>query len=374
MHVDIHTLFEILLEGTAARPRAAIGLSLAQSPCLGDFLADLDPGLSLDWSNESFQGRRRLRELVVERAGLAGVCDPDDVVITAGTAEANFLALTQLVAPGDEIIAEVPGWPQPFVLGAAIGARLVPIVRREAQAWRLDLDELASKVTARTRLIFLANPSNPTGQVLDAEELRAVAALADQVGAYVLCDEVYAGLEWADPRAPALAGLYKRGISTGSVSKTLGLQGLRTGWLISRDAHVRREAIILRENTSEIMNVLGEAVAEIALREPRYAAALDRARTDGLRHLAVVDTFVASRPELSWHRPRAGLVGLARLHLSMDGDELTRRLLASPYRTLCISGSAFDCPQHIRLGCGGGNQASIDDGLAQLGALLDQVR
>jgi aspartate/methionine/tyrosine aminotransferase len=373
MKVKIHKLFEYLLETTAQEPEAILGYSLSASPKLGDFLDDLDPQLSLDWSNESFQGLTALRQHVIARCGLTGVCDVDDVLITAGAAEANFLALTQLVQPGDELIAETPGWPQPFVLGKAIGARIKQLWRREEGGWRFDMDELARLISDRTRLIFLCNPNNPTGQVMAEAELRQVIDLARRVGAYVLCDEVYAGLEWEGPRNPSIAGMYERGITVGSVSKSLGLQGLRIGWLICRDPAVVSDAVILRENTSEIMNVLGEMVAEIALRRERYETALARAREDGRRNLEMLDAFILARDELSWMRPPAGLIGLCRLHLPLTGEELARRLLRSPFRTFLIPGSAYGVRQHLRLGVGGGQEAGLELGLTRLAQFLDSL-
>ncbi len=372
MHVKIHKLFEYLLQTTTAQPEAVLGFSLAESPTLGDFLAELDPNLSLDWSNQSFQGMISLREHVLRQAALTDRCTIDDVLITAGTAEANFLAIMQLVQPGDELIVDVPGWPQPIVLGEAIGAQIKPLPRDEAQGWRFDLAELADLITPRTRLIFLCNPNNPTGQILRRAELEQVVRLAEQVGAYVLCDEVYAGLEWQGERVPAIAGLYDRGISTGSVSKALGLQGLRTGWLICRDRQLLFDALVLRENSSEIMNVLGEAVAEIALRPARYAAALAKARQAGAANLQLLNDFITTRPELTWQPPAAGLIGLCRLLLPVDSEQLAQQLLAPPYRTFVIPGAAYGYPQHIRLGVGGGNAVALEAGLQRLATLLDR--
>ena len=371
MKVKIHKLFEYLLETTKVKPEAVLGFSLATSPKLGDFLAELDPDLPLDWSNESFQGLPTLREHIIARANLTSICATNDVLITAGAAEANFLAITQLVQPGDELIVDTPGWPQPLVLGEAIGAHIKPLPRREEHGWRFDMNELARLISDQTRLIFLCNPNNPTGQILPEVELREVIRLADQVGAYVLCDEVYAGLEWHSARIPSVAGLYERGISTGSVSKALGLQGLRIGWLICRDRDVIFDALVLRENTSEIMNILGEMIAEIALRPNRFERLLASARAEGQRNLAALNAFIDTRPELSWQQPAAGLIGLCRLDKGIDGETLARRLLQPPYHTFLIPGSAYGCPHHIRLGVGGGEAVGLEMGLARLGRLLD---
>jgi len=370
MKVRIHKLFQYLLETTEAAPEAIVGLSLATSPKLRDFLGDLDPDLSLDWNNRSFLGLPELRGHVLRQAGLESVCHPDDVLITAGAAEANYLAIRQLVIQGDHIVIETPGWPQAAVMGQAIGARVTTIQRNESEGWRLPLDWLAEAVTPQTRLIFLTNPNNPTGRVMDADELAEVVTIARRVGAWLLVDEVYAGLEWDGPRAPSIAGLYERGITTGSVSKALGLQGLRTGWLICRDHEMLMDAVILRENSSEIMNIMGEVIAEVALREERLARALELARAEGIANLERLDGFVTATPGLSWVRPQAGLIGLARLPDGIDSDDFARRLLAPPWRTFLLPGSAYEESSHIRLGVGGGAATNLETGLERLADLL----
>lgn len=336
---------------------------------MGDFLADLDPGLSLDWNGVSFQGLPRLRERVIAQAGLQLLCTPDDVLITAGAAEANYLCFRQLLQAGDEIVTETPGWPQAAVMARAIGAKLITVKRHEEDGWRLDLDALAHAVTGKTKLIFLSNPNNPTGQLMTGPELHRAAEIADRVGAWLLVDEVYAGLEWEGSRAPSIAGIYPRGITTGSVSKGLGLQGLRTGWMICRDPGMIMDAVIARENASEIMNIMGEHIAEIALRPERLGPALVQARADGAENLARLDSFVRDEARLSWVRPMAGLIGLARLR-GEPAEGFARRLLAAPYRTFLLPGTAYDQPGHIRLGVGGGALVRLDEGLARLSACL----
>ncbi|WP_235815698.1 pyridoxal phosphate-dependent aminotransferase [Cypionkella psychrotolerans] len=359
-------MFEYLLETTDAAPDAIVGFSLSASPKLGDYLPDLNPEQSLDWNSRDFRGLPELREHVLAQAGLTGICTPADVLITAGAAEANFLSIMQLLQPGERIVMETPGWPQAEVLAKAKGAEIVKVARSESDGWRLPLDRLAADITPGTRIIFLTNPNNPTGDLMTAADLAEVVAIADRVGAWLLVDEVYAGLEWAGPRAPSVAGLYARGITTGSVSKALGLQGLRTGWMICPDAEHMRDALILRENSSEIMNIMGELIAEIALRPARYATALSRARLEGAANLAQMNAWIATQDLLSWLPPKAGLIGLARLPEGLGSDAFARMLLAPPYRTFLLPGSAYDLPGHIRLGVGGGAGVRLDDGLDQV--------
>lgn len=370
MKVKIHTLFQYLLDTTETDPEAFIGFSLAGSPKLGDFLDDLDPEMSLDWNLKSFRGLPYLRQRVVDQAGLAKKCTADDVLITAGAAEANYLAFMQLVDAGDEIVTETPGWPQIEVLAKSRGATVKLVERNEAEGWALPLDQLEKLVTEKTRLIFLTNPNNPTGKLLSEEELLRIAHIADKVGAWLIVDEVYAGLEWTADRAPSIAGIYERGITTGSVSKALGLQGLRTGWLICRDKNMVMDAIILRENSSEIMNIMGEVIAEIALRPERLSQALAKARGDSIATLEYLDAYISAEPKLSWHRPEAGLIGMARLAEGIDSDFFAKRLLAEPYKTFLLPGSAYGLSNHIRLGVGGGASAKLEVGLTRMSKLL----
>ncbi|MGC3940188.1 aminotransferase class I/II-fold pyridoxal phosphate-dependent enzyme [Roseobacter sp. EG26] len=374
MKVKIHTLFQYLLETTSMAPEAIVGFSLSESPRLGAFLDDLDPDLPLDWNNRDFRGLPELRTHVLAQAGLTGICGIEDVLITAGAAEANYLSIMQLVQPGDEIVVETPGWPQAEVLARAIGADIVTVERREEDSWKLSLDALKAAVTQHTRLIFLSNPNNPTGQVLGKSELEEIAGIADKVGAWLLVDEVYAGLEWQGPRAPSIAGLYSKGITTGSVSKALGLQGLRTGWLICSDPDLVMDAVILRENSSEIMNIMGEVIAELALRPDRLLPAMQAARTAGMRNLARMNDWLATQPDLSWVPPQAGLIGLGRLPQGLDSDRFARRLLEAPYRTFVLPGSAYGQPGHIRLGVGGGADVKLEKGLGRVGQALADWR
>jgi len=371
--VRTQALFENLLQSVAAEPESFLGFSQAESLTLGDFLGDLDPQLSLDWNGVSFQGLPTLRQHVLAQAGLENDCRIDDVLITAGAAEANYLALRQCLRAGDEIIIERPGWPQAEVLARAAGADIHIIDRDEGGGWQLPLEALETMVSARTRMIFVTNPNNPTGRLMDGGELERLAQIAARNGSWLVVDEVYAGLEWTRPRMPSIAGIYERGIATGSVSKVFGMQGLRLGWMICRDRTMIHDALVLREYSSQISNHLGEAIAEIALRPDRRAALLARIRAGSLANMEMLTEFIDSHPRLSWHRPEAGRIGLVRLEGGggRGGDALAARALERPYRTFLISGSAYGKPDHIRLGVGGGASARLDDGLTKLAALLD---
>jgi aspartate/methionine/tyrosine aminotransferase len=245
-------------------------------------------------------------------------------------------------------------------------------MRQEDRAWSFDFDELSRLVSPATKLIFICNPNNPTGTVLDEAGLKRVVELADRVGAWVLTDEVYRGMEWDGQATPRIAAMYERGISTGSVSKVLGLQGLRTGWMVCRDQQLLFDCMVLREDTSEIMNIMGEAIADIALNEHRFAPAVEKARRDGTRNLGLINEFMEKRPELSWVRPQAGLIGFCRLRMDVPAEAFSQQLMEPPYCTFVMPGSAYGFPQHLRVGAGGGQSTEIARALARLTDFLDK--
>ena len=102
----------------------------------------------------------------------------------------------------------------------------------------------------------------------------------------------------------------------------------------------------------------------------RRDRALADARRDSIATLEHLDSYITSEPKLSWHRPEAGLIGLARLAEGIDGDSFAKRLLADPYKTFLLPGSSYGLSNHIRMGVGGGASAKLELGLARMSRLL----
>ncbi len=174
-------------------------------------------------------GRDATRALI---AGIHPGHEADDVMITTGTSEANFLALASLVNAGDEVVVVMPNYMQVHGIATALGARVREVWLREERAWTIDLDALAAAVNPRTRVICVCQPNNPTGQVLSQAEVQGVVRIADQHGAWILADEVYRGAERSAEESPSFSGRSERILVTGGLSKVYGLPGLRVGWIV----------------------------------------------------------------------------------------------------------------------------------------------
>ncbi|MGW0419519.1 pyridoxal phosphate-dependent aminotransferase [Streptomyces sp. NPDC003015] len=170
------------------------------------------------------------------RYGLA--YDPDtEVLVTAGATEAIAAALLALVEPGDEVVAFEPYYDSYAACIAMAGGTRVPVTLRPHDgSFRLDLDELRSAVTDRTRLLLINTPHNPTGTVLTREELTAIAELAVERDLLVVTDEVYEHLVFDDAEHLPLAtfpGMRERTVSIGSAGKTFSFTGWKVGWITS---------------------------------------------------------------------------------------------------------------------------------------------
>jgi N-succinyldiaminopimelate aminotransferase len=157
-----------------------------------------------------------------------------EVLVTAGATEAVAAALLALVEPGDEVIALEPYYDSYAACIAMAGGVRVPVTLRPP-GFRPDLDALRAAVTPRTRLILLNTPHNPTGCVLSAGELAAVADIARAHDLLVVTDEVYEHLAYEGDHLPiaALPGMAERTVSISSAGKTFSFTGWKVGWVMA---------------------------------------------------------------------------------------------------------------------------------------------
>ncbi len=157
---------------------------------------------------------------------------PDQVVVTTGATEAIAAAMLGLVDPGDEVLVCEPYYDSYRAMIQFCGGVRRPLTLR-APDYRLELDRLADSVTPRSKVILLNTPHNPTGRVLDAEELAGVAEIAQRHDLVVVTDEVYEHLTYGEHRhlpIATLPGMFERTLSISSSGKTFSFTGWKIGW------------------------------------------------------------------------------------------------------------------------------------------------
>lgn len=333
---------------------------------VGDIIeGGISPELPLVKSGNRY-GYPPLRELVV--ATQAYDLPIDNVLITLGTQLSNFLAFAVALEAGDEVIIETPSWEQPRVLSEALNVDYKLIRRRQELSWQFDMDELESLISPKTKLIYLCHPNNPTGATFSSKQLQSICDLASRSGIYVVSDEIYRGLEWNGELSPTIANLYERGIATNSVSKTLGMSGLRLGWLATQDREFMERCMQLKYYmTLHQQSRLDETIALAALQPAKYQALVQGTMDAARVNYDVVSAWMASNDVFSWIPPTGGFLSFPQYNLDIPSWELCIALLKEPYRTYLIPGSCYGYEGHVRFGFGPGTPvASIQDGIKQI--------
>jgi len=241
-------------------------------------------------------GLPRLRELIAaklrEKNGIP-VDDPDDVLVTNGGIHGVYMLAHALLEPGDEVLIPDPEWPP--CAGNIMTAKGVPVGAplRESLGWRYDLDEFESKITPKTRVLYINSPNNPTGGVLTRADLERIAAIARERDLWVISDEAYEDVvfEGEHVSIASLPGMYERTIPLYTFSKSYAMTGLRLGYVAIRDAVIRdRAKKILLYTASNIASVvqyggigalegsqacIGEFRAELAARRDLFYKGID---------------------------------------------------------------------------------------------------
>jgi len=192
-------------------------------------------------------GLPRLRELIAAKLrGKNGipVQDPDDVLVTNGGIHGLYIVFRALLDPGDEVLVPDPQWPAAAGNVFAAKGVAVPIRLHESTGWRYDFAELESAITAKTRVLYLNSPNNPTGGVLTRSDLERLASIARAHDLWIVSDESYEDVvfEGEHVSIASLPGMYERTIPAYTFSKSYAMTGLRLGYVAIRDNTMRDRA------------------------------------------------------------------------------------------------------------------------------------
>lgn len=327
---------------------------------LGINVADLD---SIQFRDSRSAGDPRLRAAIAERWGDG---DPERVMAANGSSEALFLVMMALLRDGDEVIVPEPAYHSLVYVAEAMGCRLRRWRLRFDEGFRPDVNDLASLMSERTRMVVINFPHNPTGVSTDIGTVRRIAEIASDAGAFLVCDAVFAELTYNGPPLTDATLLYERAISFGTMSKAYGCPGLRVGWFIG-PREVVKACISIRDYTTLALSPLVELFAMRAVRaadlllQPKLRQAtgnLDILRDWITQHKANVECVL----------PSGGVVAFPRLRNVPDVEEFCHALMRK-HGVLLVPGTCFGMPGHVRLGFGG-ITGELQDGLSCLAEML----
>jgi len=323
-------------------------------------LAELLP-LKLTYG--AIEGSERLRGQIASLYAKQAI---ENVVTTHGAIGANALVHETLVEPGDRVISVLPTYQQHYSIPESYGADTQILKLTEETGFLPDLEQLQRLAIPGTKLIAINNPNNPTGALMDRRYLEKIVGIARGCGAWILCDEVYRGTDQeGDGLTASIADLYEKGISTGSMSKTFSLAGLRLGWIVAPPELIHAVSIHRDYNTISV-GMLDDHFAAMAL-ENRHKI-LARSRSITRTNLAVLSDWVDSEPRISWVKPHSGTTALLKYDLPMTSEAFCLGLLERT-GVMLTPGSAMDMEGYLRIGYAN-SESILREGLQRLSGFL----
>ena len=264
------------------------------------------------------------------------------VVFVPGSKNILHFALLSLVEPGEEVIYPDPGYPIYHSLTEFVGATPVAIPIREENQFRLDVEELRSLVTPRTRMLIVNTPANPTGGALTREDCEAIAELAQERDLIVLSDEIYSRLVYDGKHNSlySIPGMQERTILLDGVSKAWAMCGWRLGWGVM-PVELAERLTKLMINTSSCAAAFTQMAAIEAFEAPESDAAVDMMRAEFMRRRDLFVEGLNRIPGVRCHKPAGAFYVFPNIEATgWDAKALADSLLTEA-GVACLAGTAF---------------------------------
>ncbi|MFE3179223.1 capreomycidine synthase [Amycolatopsis sp. NPDC059090] len=309
------------------------------------------------------QGCQRLREAIAARYSPGNA---DSVMVTHGSSEALFLAITAVIEPGDEIIVVTPSYHSLTAIAENIGATLRPWRLPAGKGFRPDLDSLRALLNQRTKAVVVNFPHNPTGITLNDDEYSDFMKIIARHDVHLFWDGAFADLVYGQPALPDPSTQMEKCLSFDTLPKAYGLPGLRIGWRIAQRATLDN-MIKIRDYTTLSCSPVSEHLAVHAVEQadtligPRLREAAKNREL--LRQWATKNSEV-----IDFQSPAGGVTAFPRF-LDVRDTRTLCALLSAEDRVLTVPGTCFGLAQHMHIGFGGHTEA-LAEGLDRLSERL----
>ncbi len=303
---------------------------------------------------------------------------PDQILITAGGKMAVFLTIHALINPGDEVIIPKPYWVSyPEIVGLA-GGRPVFVSGGEDRDYKMTPDDLAGKITDKTRLVMFNSPSNPSGVTYDPDEVRAITRVLDDRNVWLLSDEIYDELLYGDQKtlspASVSEGAYARTLTLNSASKTYAMTGWRVGYVAGPVDVIKAMAKIQSQSTSGAVTFNQLALVEALTGDHAPIRAM---RKELAERAAYMHGRLTAIPGVRCPKPTGAFYCFPNVsayyeRLGVSGSVAFAGRLLEEARVAVVPGGAFGLDEHVRLSFASGMK-TLNEGLSRLEAFLTGV-
>ncbi|HEX5438645.1 MAG TPA: aminotransferase class I/II-fold pyridoxal phosphate-dependent enzyme [Gemmatimonadaceae bacterium] len=345
-------------------------VTLGELVTLGlDLPAMLETPLGYSQSN----GTPPLRERI---AALYPGATPAHVEVTNGTSEANYIVALSQLSAGDRFAMEMPNYMQLWGVPRSLGAVMAPFHMHCGAdgGWTIDWEDFERAVTPGTKLVYITNPNNPTGAVLSSADMHRLVARCEDVGAYLVADEVYQGSEYEAPLTRSFWGLSDRVIVTSGLSKAYGIPGVRIGWIVG-PPEIVAQCWAQHDYITISPSRLSDAIAHVAVGPAVRRRLYDRTRVILQENRPVVEAWVHGlNGLLAWTPPPATAMGFMHCGGALAGipSEMIATHLRESRSVLIVPGSQLGAEGYLRIWIGA-TRERLEDGLARIARGLEEM-
>lgn len=296
--------------------------------------------------------------------------DIENILVTQGSSEANFITIWKHIEPADEVVVLNPNYAQVGGMVQNLGATIKTCYLNEERNWAPDLDELRAKITAKTKIIYVTNPNNPTGAILDLKDMKEIVSIAESVGAWILSDEVYRGAELEGDTTPSFWGMYDKALVVSGLSKAFTMPGLRIGWLVG-PKEIIADSWTYTDYTTITTGAINAWLAERALRPETQQKIRLRNRQIASKNLKVLTEWIESHPDiLRFIPPKINGITFIGYNLNISSTDLVMKLLRDK-SVLIAPGEFCGLDGYVRIGYG---MKNLVDGLSRISETLKELK
>ena len=313
-----------------------------------------------------FEGMPRLKAAIASL--YTDAVTPEMVLTVHGGTGANSIVCQALCGSGDNVVCVLPSYQQHYSIPEALGSEVRIFNCGAGEEYRVDLEKIRAMVDENTKMICLTNPGNPTGYRFSKAELEEIASMAANVGAYVLCDEIYRGL--ADEYMYSICDLYEKGLVTSSTSKVFSSAGTRVGWIVTRDLSIKESLMNCRSYNSICEGAINELIAAVILENKDVFYERNRKIVEEAR--AALYEWLKSQPHLRLACDSSGPTSYIYYDFDIPAQKFAEDLLEKKGVLVC-QGGCFLQEKSFRIGYGFGDANYFKEGLALMGEYIKEL-
>ena len=295
----------------------------------------------------------------------------EQIEVTNGTSEANYLVALSLLRPGDVLGMELPNYMQMPGVARSLGGEVVSFHLQQARGWEPDWQEFDRAMALRPRLVYISNPNNPTGSILSDSAMQRIVGGCEAAGAWLLADEVYLGAEIARPRTKSFWGMSERVIVTSGLSKAYGIPGVRIGWIVAPES-LTQQCWTQHDYLTIGPNKMSDRIARVAVEPSNRERCYARTGEILTHNLPIARAWIESfGGRLTWREPEAGAIALVKYDAAIPSIDIAERVRARQ-STLIVPGSHVGLEGYLRIWIGG-REDFLREGLRRIGTELKEV-